>query len=343
MSYWSWFIIRVMHSMVLIVGALWLVACIALPALLIPPTWAAAAVVPLPVAPIRRPVETLWLRPQIVAYSSHLLAENETLSDVALRGGSDPLLIKSYNRLAGTPQSGYPLIVPHLVGYANTLVSEPILVVRGHTERPRVALTLDAGASSEPTPYMLQVLRERHINITFFLTGTWIQQNPDLARQMVTDGHEIANHSLTHPDFTLLSDEEIIAELNATERLMLETTGGTTRPFFRPPFGAYDERVLQVVAGQGYLPIYWTLDSLDSVGEPKTPAFLLERITTALSPTELYGAIILAHCGSAATAEALPAILDRFAAMGLEVRPLSEVLASDVERNMLLYAENTHH
>jgi hypothetical protein len=80
------------------------------------------------------------------------------------------------------------------------------------------------------------------------------------------------------------------------------------------------------VIGQGYLPIYWTLDSLDSVGEPKTADFLLKRVTQTLAPVDLRNAIILAHCGSAATAEALPAILDTFAAMGFEVRPLSNVL-----------------
>ncbi len=107
---------------------------------------------------------------------------------------------------------------------------------------------------------------------------------------------------------------------------MQEIAGASTRPFFRPPYGAYDERVLLTVAHAGYLPIYWTLDSLDSIGEPKTPAFLLERVTGTLPPEELAGAIILAHCGSDATAHALPAILDRFAAMGFEVRMLSEVL-----------------
>ncbi len=107
---------------------------------------------------------------------------------------------------------------------------------------------------------------------------------------------------------------------------MQDATGVTTRPLFRPPYGAYDERVLDTVIGEGYLPIYWTLDSLDSVGEPKTPEFLIERVTNALTPEQLRGAIILAHCGSAPTADALPQILDRFAEMGLEVKTVSEVL-----------------
>jgi peptidoglycan/xylan/chitin deacetylase (PgdA/CDA1 family) len=240
--------------------------------------------------------------------------------------GSDTSLIRSYNRLRGAIPVGRPLIVPHLAGYPNTLPSEQLLVTRGDPARPVVALTLDAGAGSEPTPAILDTLRARGLRITFFLTGEWIQQNPDLVRQMAADGHEFGNHSLTHADFTLHDDSTLARELAETERLLYVTAGATTRPFFRPPFGAYNSRVLQTSIEQGYLPIYWTLDSLDSVGPPKSPDFLLERITTTLAPDAMHGAIILAHCGSASTAEALPAILDRFAAMGLEVRPLSDVL-----------------
>jgi peptidoglycan/xylan/chitin deacetylase (PgdA/CDA1 family) len=123
-----------------------------------------------------------------------------------------------------------------------------------------------------------------------------------------------------------LSVAAILKELADTEALLAETTGASSRPLFRPPYGAYDERVLRLVVGAGYLPIYWTLDSLDSVGEPKTPDFLFQRITAKLAPEKLRGAIILAHCGSQPTADALPRILDRFAEMGFEIKKVSEVL-----------------
>ena len=124
-----------------------------------------------------------------------------------------------------------------------------------------------------------------------------------------------------------MDDDAIRRELAATEAALQDVAPeASMRPFFRPPYGAYNERVQHAVQGEGYLPVYWTLDSLDSVGEPKTPEFLLERVTAKLTPDELRGAIILAHCGSEPTADALPAILDRFAELGLEVRKLSEVL-----------------
>jgi peptidoglycan/xylan/chitin deacetylase (PgdA/CDA1 family) len=259
-------------------------------------------------------------------YAGHVVEQGETLEMIAARGGSTPQLIAHYNLLEGQPQPGRMLIVPRVAGADSTLESAPLLVQRGRADKPWVALTLDAGADAAPVPAMLKTLREHNVKITFFLTGKWIKDNPDLARQIVADGHEIANHTFTHPDMRHLSDAAIVKELADTEALLGETTGASSRPLFRPPFGAYDERVLRLVVGAGYLPIYWTLDSLDSVGEPKTPDFLFERVTAKLTPDKLRGAIILAHCGSQPTADALPRILDRFAEMGFEVKKVSEVL-----------------
>jgi peptidoglycan/xylan/chitin deacetylase (PgdA/CDA1 family) len=261
-------------------------------------------------------------------YAGHVMSAGETLETIAASGGSTPALIARYNLLDGEPQPGRMLIVPRLAGKTSTLESAPLLVQRGRTDRPWVALTLDAGAGADAVPSMLKTLREHNVKITFFLTGKWIKENPDLTRQIVADGHEIANHTFTHPDMRNLNDTAIRKELADTETLLAETAGATTRPFFRPPYGAYDERVLRLTVGQGYLPIYWTLDSLDSVGEPKTPKFLLDRITAKLPPEKLRGAIILAHCGSQPTADALPKILDRFAEMGFELKKVSEILGS---------------
>jgi peptidoglycan/xylan/chitin deacetylase (PgdA/CDA1 family) len=317
---------RLLRGIGMSLGVGWLLLCITLPAMLLAPASVAEALVPLPVGPVLAQTHTSWTTPRIASYSAYTIAPGDELSSIASAAGSDATLIRSYNRLRSAPPVGRPLMVPHLVGHTNTLPSEPLLVTQGDPTRPLVALTLDAGAGSEPTPTILDALRERGLRVTFFLTGDWIRQNPDLVSQMAADGHEFGNHSLTHADFTLHDDSTLARELAETERLLYVTAGATTRPFFRPPFGAYNSRVLQTSIEQGYLPIYWTLDSLDSVGPPKSPEFLLERVTTTLSPEDLHGAIILAHCGSASTAEALPAILDRFAAMGLEVRPLSEVL-----------------
>ncbi|HJZ46705.1 MAG TPA: polysaccharide deacetylase family protein [Roseiflexaceae bacterium] len=264
----------------------------------------------------------------IGGFAGYIVEQGETLETIAGRGGSTLDLIARYNLLQGEPRPGRMLIVPRAKGAESQLEAVPLLVQRGPADRPWVALTLDAGADAAPVPAMLKTLREHKVKITFFLTGKWIKENPDLTRQIVADGHEIANHTFTHSDMRNLSDAAIRKELSDTDALLTETSGASSRPFFRPPYGAYDQRVLRLVVGEGYLPIYWTLDSLDSVGEPKTPDFLFERVTATLPADKLRGAIILAHCGSQPTAEALPRILDRFAEMGFAVKKVSEVLGA---------------
>lgn len=261
-------------------------------------------------------------------YVGYRVQAGDTLASISERGGSLPILISRYNRLVGEPQAGRELIVPRLPDTTATLTSENLLVIKGNTSQPWVALTLDAGASSEPTAGMLDTLAANNAHITFFLTGTWMDENPELTRRIVADGHEIANHSYTHRDFRTLTDAEIAEELRSTEATLARIAGSdvSLRPYFRPPFGAYDERVLAAVIANGYLPIYWTFDSLDSIGQTKSAEFLTARITAHLPRDEMPGAIILAHCGSAPTAEALPAVLANFAAQGIEVRTLSDVL-----------------
>jgi peptidoglycan/xylan/chitin deacetylase (PgdA/CDA1 family) len=281
--------------------------------------------------PPTRVVPPITPTPEISGYLAYTVAPNDTLEQIAAAAGSDPALIRDYNRLKQPPPVGRPLIVPQLAGRSITLSSELINVQRGNNDRPWIALTLDGGANAAPVPSMLQTLRDRNITITFFVTSQFIRENPDLIRQIVADGHELANHSATHPDFTLLGDQQIREELLDPERVLAEVApGASMRPFFRPPFGAYNARVLQLVQATGYLSIYWTLDSLDSIGEPKSAEFLFERMTNRLTPEQLRGAIILAHCGNQTTADALPAVLDRYRELGFEVRKLSEVLGGSL-------------
>ncbi len=207
------------------------------------------------------------------------------------------------------------------------LPHRPYIVRHGCTQKPWVAITLDDCPDTfGHTERILDALRERDVHITFFILGIHVLANPEGLRQIVADGHEIANHTFTHASFADLTEGQMIAELADTEQLVYETTGVSTRPYFRPTFGIYDNRVLSTVISQGYLPVFWTLDGRDAYGAPKTADYMLDRMTNTLPPERLRGAIILAHCTHKATADAFPAILDRFAEMGYEVRPLSDVL-----------------
>lgn len=185
----------------------------------------------------------------------------------------------------------------------------------------RVALTFDGGASSAPTPAILNALREAGVRATMFMTAEFVEKNPELVVQMARDGHEFGNHSSTHPDMTTLSTPAIVAELERLEAAVLALTGKSTRPWFRPPFGAYSDRLVQVVGEQGYSTIMWTADSADWRNDVSA-ATVERRVLTYATP----GAILVQHLGSPQSAEVLPEVLRRLKERGVSFGTLSEVL-----------------
>jgi len=194
----------------------------------------------------------------------------------------------------------------------------------GNPSAKVVALTFDAGSSAAPVPTILRALAQRGLRCTFFLTGQWMERYPDVALQIAEAGHELGNHSWSHPAFTSLTDEQIREQLRRTEETALRVCGRSTKPLFRPPFGARDERVRSVAAEEGYLTIYWTIDSWDSVKKDITPQMITDRVMRHIRP----GAIVLMHCGSEATAQALPQLLNALDAQGYRVVTVSELLRS---------------
>lgn len=198
----------------------------------------------------------------------------------------------------------------------------PIEINRGGGARPEVSLTFDAGSDWRPVKAILEALLAGGHKATFFVTGEWVQENPKMTKRIVTDGHELANHSWDHEDFTKLTDDQIREQLRRTEELVAATAGKSTRPYFRPPLGARDRRVREIVGQEGFLTIYWSLDSRDSVDKDITSEQIQARVVGLSTP----GSIVLLHCGSAPTAEALPGILKGLTDKGLTPVTLSRLL-----------------
>ncbi len=195
-------------------------------------------------------------------------------------------------------------------------------VAHGDPATGIVALTFDAGnEGGGAAPQILEILRERGIHVTFFLSGHWVDHNPELAQQMLADGHELANHSYSHPDLTHLSDNQIVYELDYTDQVVSDIVGVHTRPYFRPPFGARNRHVLDVAAATGFRSIYWSLDSGDWLPRATAGAVVAKILRYAMP-----GDIVVEHVGADASADALPVILDEFALRGWKVGTVSEVL-----------------
>ncbi len=194
-------------------------------------------------------------------------------------------------------------------------------VFLGSADIKAVALTLDGGSIATYTADFLAILRQHDVRLTIFLTGQFVERNPELVKEMVADGHEIGNHSYGHPHFTELDDAAIRAELARTEEMIVRTAGVSTKPWFRAPYGARNAHVLDVVAREGYRSIYWSIDTIDW-REDATPDLVKQRIRDGLEN----GAIILAHLGSPQTLEALPGILTEIKEGGYRIVTVSELL-----------------
>ncbi|MEN6370980.1 MAG: polysaccharide deacetylase family protein [Armatimonadota bacterium] len=193
---------------------------------------------------------------------------------------------------------------------------------QGQTGGGRIALTFDAGASPKPTPALLRILASKGVRATFFLTGKWVEGNRELTRQIAAAGHEIGNHTYSHPDLRKLTDDEIREQLARTEELVQSTAGISTKPLFRAPFGARDSRVLSVAHDEGYRSVYWTVDSWDAFKKGIAADEIRDRVLDRSQD----GSIVLMHCGSSPTVDALPEIIDGLRARGYELVTVSELI-----------------
>ncbi len=255
--------------------------------------------------------------PTPAGYTVHRVAAGETLDGIAARLGSDAGAIAQLNRLADdTPI--YPeraLVIPLFrTGEPAFGLTEPVR--RGNPASGKVALTFDIEIDDTTLYAILEALRQRNVRGTFFVTGNWVKRFPDAARAIVAEGHEIANHSLTHPSFSQIGLDGMANELRETDRIVQEITGRSTRPHFRFPYGDYTAQAVAAVAAEGYIPYHWSAD------DRAIPAWLDRAVA---DPSSAAGGILLMH-GRPATAGMLPGVIDRLRTAGLEPTTLSETL-----------------
>lgn len=198
-------------------------------------------------------------------------------------------------------------------------------IVRIKTGKKIVVFTFDAGAGKQSLDSILKTLKKHGVKATFFVTGSFAEKNGEDIRRIAAEGHEVFNHTDTHPNLTKITDEKIIAELESAEQKISMLTGKTTKPFFRPPYGARDERVRRVCASAGYRCVYWTVDALDwKEDQGITDAEVKTRILKNLSP----GAIYLMHIGDNITGRVLDEVLTEIKRQGYGILSLSQAMLS---------------
>lgn len=187
------------------------------------------------------------------------------------------------------------------------------------TDKKQVAISFDAAWGNEQTETLLDILKEKNVKSTFFLVGDWVDKYPDSVKAIAAAGHDVGNHSDTHPHMTQLSDSDKATEIkNCNEKIKALT--GKSPTLFRPPYGDYNNDVVKAVKNENMYCVQWDVDSLD--WKDPTAQDMVNRIKSKISN----GSIILMHNGAKNTPEALPLIIDAVREAGYEFVPISQLI-----------------
>lgn len=196
------------------------------------------------------------------------------------------------------------------------------------------SISFDAAWGNEQTNTLLDILDEYEVKSTFFLVKQWVDKYPDDVKEIAARGHDVGNHSSTHPHMAQLSAEQQVAEITDCNAAIEELTGSSPT-LFRAPYGEYDNKLVENLRAEDMYCVQWNIDSLD--WKDPTPDEMVERIKNKLVP----GSVILMHNGATNTPEALPRIIEAIQSEGYTIVPLSELIPegeyhTDHEGKMIL-------
>ena len=196
------------------------------------------------------------------------------------------------------------------------------------------SISFDAAWGNEQTDDLLTTLDKYKVKTTFFLVGQWAEKYPESVKKIASKGHDIGNHSSTHAHMPNLSADKMKKEITDCNARIKKLTGKSPT-LFRPPYGDYDNNVVNMVKSLNMYCVQWNIDSLDwkdpSIGR------IVENCTGKLTP----GSIILLHNGATNTPNALPKIIEAIREKGYKIVPISKLIpkgdyTTDVTGKMIL-------
>jgi peptidoglycan-N-acetylglucosamine deacetylase len=229
---------------------------------------------------------------------------------------------KSYKKMKKEGRFTEKLLVYEEV-YPKVHLSElpPAAVYKGNPEKPMVSFIINVAWGNEYLSDMLETLKKHHVTATFFLEGRWVKNHPELAKMIVEAGHEVGNHSFTHPDMRSLSTSRIHDEIKRTNEVIEATTGEKPR-WFAPPSGSYKEEVAKVASVYGLGTVMWSLDTID--WQKPSPDVLIQRVMGKIHN----GALILMH-PTDSTAKSLDQLITQIKAQNLEIGTVTKTFSED--------------
>lgn len=196
----------------------------------------------------------------------------------------------------------------------------------GNTDRKELFLTFDNGYENGYTEQVLDVLKEKKVPATFFVTGHYLETAPDLVMRMVEEGHLVGNHSWKHPSLPNVGDNRLMEELDRVKKAFTELTGVKEMNYLRPPRGEFSERTLVLSEKLGYTNVFWSMAYKDwEVNKQKGGDYAYDQIMKRIHP----GAIMLIHSVSSDNAAALPRVIDEARKQGYVFKSLDDLMISN--------------
>ena len=221
----------------------------------------------------------------------------------------------------GICAAGFALLRPG--GVVETAASKRDLPIYSVGREEKVcSLTFDAAWGNEDTQQLIDILGEHDIKATFFVVGEWVDKYPESVKALSDAGHEVMNHSSTHPHMTELSPDQMIAEVQNCNK-KIEAVTGKCPTLFRPPYGDYNDAVVSTMRSIDMYTIQWDVDSLDWKDPP--PSDIVSRVVKNARS----GSIILFHNAATNTPAALPDVIDGLVEQGFSFLPVSQLIYTD--------------
>jgi peptidoglycan-N-acetylmuramic acid deacetylase len=198
----------------------------------------------------------------------------------------------------------------------------------GNPNKKEIYLTFDNGYENGYTVKILDVLKEKKVPATFFVTGHYLDTAPDLVKRMAKEGHIVGNHSWHHPDLTQVSNEKLREELESVRKKTEELTGQKGMMYLRPPRGIFSERTMAVARELGYYHVFWSLAFVDwQTDKQKGWKYAYDQMMKQIHP----GAIILLHSVSKDNADALAKVIDDLRKQGYTFKSLDDLMIEKMD------------
>ncbi|MBM7716436.1 polysaccharide deacetylase family protein [Siminovitchia sp. FSL H7-0308] len=224
----------------------------------------------------------------------------------------------SYKKMKGRSFDERKLVFKQIPPKVHLDDLPPAPIYRGHPDKPMVALLINVAWGNEYLPSILQTLKKHNVQGTFFLEGRWVKENPDLAKMIAAGGHEIGNHSYSHPKMESLGTAQAREEIVKANEV-IEATTGKKPVWFGPPSGGFREETIEIAHDLNMKTVLWTVDTID--WQKPSPGTILKRVMSRVHP----GAMILMH-PTDPTAQALEQLIIQIKSKHLRIGTVSKLM-----------------